>query len=499
MAGISTSLQSSFQKDRQLWFWFSVSAILILATLIRVWNLGAESAWIDEAYSIALAEHPIPLIIQGAAADQHPPLYYLLLHFWMQLASGVGYVRALSVLLGLVNVAQIMLFGYRLGGVYIGLVSGLLIAISPMHVWYSQEVRMYILLLVLTTTSSTSLWWALRDQRLSAWISYTSFTILALYTHYFAFFVILFQAVWVLSWFIQGKSTRNLWKWMVSMTISALCFLPWLPTAVNQAQFHTMTWIESPTLAVLRDTFLRLLFGIAVLSLPDIILWIVLFGVVAVLVWALRVSKPFDPQSVNPTFYAATWGLLPFIAISLVSLIYPIYQFKQYLITVTPFLLLYALVTKILSRSMRIVSLAIILLASSASLVYQQVDLSKDDWKGAAEYISSNAVEGDVLYGNPAAASLALEQYTLIDLPFFGVPKDYDIVSGGWNGTMLDQETTHRTFSQLSDNYQRVWLIEFFPEFWDEGETVVTWLSDNSMLIDEQWFGRIHIRLYKFE
>jgi hypothetical protein len=249
---------------------------------------------------------------------------------------------------------------------------------------------------------------------------------------------------------------------------------------------------------VLRDTFLRLLFGIAVLSLPGIILWIVLIAVLAVLVWALRASTTEDPKKANSITYASAWGLLPFIAISLVAFIYPIYQFKQYLITVTPLLLLYALVTKILSRSMRILSLAIILLASSASLVYQQVDLSKDDWIGAAEYISSNAVEGDVLFGNPAAASLALEQYRQIDLPFFGVPEDYDIVSGGWTGTMLDQETTHRTFSQLSDDYQRVWLIEFFPEFWDEGETVEQWLSYNSMLIDEQWFGRIHVRLYTF-
>ena len=61
--------------------------ILGIALVLRVWTLGAESAWIDEAYSIALARRTVLEIIRGTMADQHPPLYYLLLQKYLKLGS----------------------------------------------------------------------------------------------------------------------------------------------------------------------------------------------------------------------------------------------------------------------------------------------------------------------------------------------------------------------------------------------------------------------------
>jgi uncharacterized membrane protein len=498
MMKFTDSIHQSMKNNRNLWLFISAVVILILATLLRQWNLGAESAWIDEAYSIELVKHSLVEIITGTAADQHPPLYYLLLHFWLRIGSGVTYARLLSVILGVINIAQILHFGYKTGGVYIGLIGALLLAISPMHVWYSQEIRMYMLLLCLTTASTTALWWALRNKHFLYWFLYCLFSILALYTHYFAAFIILTQGIWVLTWMLKGYSKNDLWKWIASTVITGLLFLPWLPTAINQARFHTMTWVESPTIFIIRDTLLRLVFGIAVLSLPDLLLWAVLVVVLGITFWAFKEYLPIFSKNEGAFFYAVSWGIFPFIAISIVALIFPVYQFKQYLIVVAPILLLCAWISYRLPRGVRIAALFILVLAASFSLIYQQVALTKDNWKGAAEYIQQNTTAGDVLFGNPAASSLALALYADVTAPFLGTPSDYNIISGGWEGEMLTSEATDNTFGQLSETYHRVWLIEFFPEFWDEDKTVENWLESHSILVDEHWFSRIRVRIYNF-
>ncbi|HSB66623.1 MAG TPA: hypothetical protein VLD65_08585, partial [Anaerolineales bacterium] len=137
--------------------WVAVVAIVLLAFVVRVIGLGSESAWIDEAYSITLSRYPISQIIQGTAADQHPPLYYLLLHYWMMFGTTVPFVRLLSALLGTVNIIQVLTIGWKLKRVSLGIGSAILLAISPFHVWYSQEARQYMLLAVLTTGATIEL------------------------------------------------------------------------------------------------------------------------------------------------------------------------------------------------------------------------------------------------------------------------------------------------------------------------------------------------------
>ena len=143
----------------------AVVGVFILAIIVRIIGLSTESAWIDEAYSINLAQHSIGQIIQGTAADQHPPLYYLLLHIWMLFGNSVVFTRLFSALLGLLLIIQVIDFGWKVDGARLGIGAGLLLAISPLHVWYSQEARQYMLLACLTTASTIELWKCLQGRR----------------------------------------------------------------------------------------------------------------------------------------------------------------------------------------------------------------------------------------------------------------------------------------------------------------------------------------------
>ena len=104
--------------------------------------------WLDETFSVWLANHSVgemlPWIVR---IDQHPPLYYLLLHYWIALTGDTPYnVRLLSVLFGAATIPVIYLIGKRLSGVVVGLAAAVFLALSPFNIYFAQEAWMYTLL-----------------------------------------------------------------------------------------------------------------------------------------------------------------------------------------------------------------------------------------------------------------------------------------------------------------------------------------------------------------
>jgi uncharacterized membrane protein len=471
------------------------AGVILVALIIRLSGLGAESSWIDEAYSITLARYPLLQIIQGTASDQHPPLYYLLLHFWMFFGSSVSYARLLSALLGVINIGQVMSFGWKVGGKWLGVFGALLLGISPFHIWYSQEVRQYMLLACLTTAATVELWNCLHGKR-RFWL-YSFFVILAIYTQYFAIFIFLAHAILVVLWAFCERNRRLVINWILAMIGMGLAFAPWLPIAVNQFLYHTMPWIGEPAAGDVRDIALRLILGNGVVILPVILRWIMLFLLVVLAGWFVSKYKPRDRDTRWGLVFIALWALIPFLAISIIAIFYPVFQFKQYLIMLAPLFLTFTGIALIIPNPWKTMTIASLVVVSGFTLGYQQQVLTKDDWRGVAHYIELHDNNGDLVYGNPAASSLALDLYWENPLPFKGYPQNYDILRGGWAGqpltlTMADDELTTST-----RGYKRIWLVEFFPQLWDNKEYLSSWLTDHGDLLDDKIFGNIHLRLYE--
>ncbi len=126
--------------------------VLVAAALVRFWRLNYHSVWFDEAVSLRWASSDISFIWMKTfplIEEKHPPAYYILLHGWQRLLElfGLGqsdaWLRALGSILGVLTVAGIMLLARRLSGRRVALLTGLLTALAPALVWYSQELRMF--------------------------------------------------------------------------------------------------------------------------------------------------------------------------------------------------------------------------------------------------------------------------------------------------------------------------------------------------------------------
>jgi hypothetical protein len=126
--------------------------LVILITLIggglRVLLLNSKGMWLEETFSVWLANHSVADMLQWIVkVDQHPPLYYLLLHYWIALNGDTPYyVRLLSALFGAGTIPMIYLIGKRMSGVVMGLAAAVILALSPFNIRFAQETRMYTLL-----------------------------------------------------------------------------------------------------------------------------------------------------------------------------------------------------------------------------------------------------------------------------------------------------------------------------------------------------------------
>ena len=128
--------------------WLMVIFITLFGGWLRVLLLANKGMWLDETFSVWMTSHSVPDMLQWMIRiDQHPPLYYLLLHSWITLNGDTPYnARLLSALFGTVTIPVIYLIGKRISGAVLGLAAAVFLALSPYNIYFAQEARMYTLL-----------------------------------------------------------------------------------------------------------------------------------------------------------------------------------------------------------------------------------------------------------------------------------------------------------------------------------------------------------------
>lgn len=134
-------------SPRERWV---LAGLLVLAALLRLYQIGQQSLWTDEVMSIAM----VTQVESGMKYFLHGPLHSVLLQFW-SIWYGMSdvWTRCLSAAIGVATIPFVYVLARRLAGGRVALLAALLLAISPFHVWYSQEVRNYALLMGMTAAA----------------------------------------------------------------------------------------------------------------------------------------------------------------------------------------------------------------------------------------------------------------------------------------------------------------------------------------------------------
>jgi len=339
--------------------------ILILALFLRFINLD-QSLWLDEAIQFkAVSQFSLPDLFRVyLPTDFNPPLSYLI-NFGFSRVFGYSEMalRAPSVIFGVLTVWLV----YKLGGKW----PALLLATSGLHLYYSQEARMY----SLVTLGVTASFWALSKRR---WLIYILASLAAIYSHYLAVFIFPAQFFWV-------KKTE-IKKLLLAWLMIGIGWLPWLPIflkqlAGGQAVGGTVWGGIIGGLSLKNILLIPVKFLVGRISLDNNYLF------AAVMVLPLILTAWFLGQGIRRQKLLAAWLIIPALLTVVVSLFLPVLSYFRLLFLLPAFYLLLCVKT---SRRVLVGFLFFNLVTAGIYLFNPR--FHREDWRGLARSLTDQPV-----------------------------------------------------------------------------------------------------------
>jgi len=448
-------------------------SITIAGLLLRFYNLGFRSLWLDEAATEALSKVSVVQIWQNMVAGEfNPPLFNILEHY-MMLAFGNSEVvlRFLPAVFGVLAIPVFYYIGKEFCDENAGLVLATMCAFSPFLVWYSQEARAYTLLLLLIALATYMFIRCLKDNFKEDWILFAAVGAAAVWVHFYALIVmgsLFVYAVWHLA---HTKSKKGIVKNAIPFIDSvAIWFLLCLPIFSQMGQLYAKRTASAPTygiqgVAIVYQTLLQLSWFSELTLLVIIALFII--GVVS-----LKKHGIFLPLVLAIVF---TFSLFA-------SFLFP--MLPRYLIFLSIFLYLgvalsYKYISKLSgvdkTKVAAVIAIFFVLSSIPFLLPYYTTD-TQEDWRVITSDLAQLTSPGDIVVIVPRYIEYPVDYY-------YSSEKDGTILEGIMNRSELENIQVHTT-----------WYI-VTPDIFaaDPSGKSLEWLKKNTITV-KTYIGNVEIR-----
>ena len=170
--------------------------ILIISFFVRAYGIQSEDVWSDEGVTLFHAHQSVLHNIKWSLSVGYFPLYHIILSLWGNFFGLEEFsVRFLSLIFGILSVYVAFRIGTFMFNKKVGLYSAIILSLSPYNVYYSQEARVYSLLVLLSLYSIYFYLRFIESQKKKHMFYYILFTFLMLNTHAPAVFILVFQNI----------------------------------------------------------------------------------------------------------------------------------------------------------------------------------------------------------------------------------------------------------------------------------------------------------------
>ena len=476
--------------------------IICLGVFLRMYNIGSESIWYDEAVSIRLSLSPIADILSGKVKDLgNPPLHNICLHYWINLfGKSEMAVRSLSALFGIFSLFLMYKIGKMLFKTKVAFLTTFIYAISPLHIYFSQEARTYSLVTFFCLFSMFFFLKFLRYKNIFYLSGYILTTFLSVYSHYFAFFILLSQNIFLIIYYKKYKNLLS--KWVIGQLLISLSYLViWIPSFLSQIGANENLGRSSET------WFMHVIFTPIFYSVGRTLIWkdssfsklaiyifliLVIFGVPFVL-GVLQLKKNKKILSLLMLLL-----IMPIIIPVFISILFFPFYTSRYSIIATPvwYLIVSLGLTSIKKGKIKIFFIVGIVLLSVLSICHYYNANNKFEWRLAANYIENNSLTNDVILFDADIGETAFSYYyqgwqkkiRLYNEPLSSEFRNriYGFVGNGG----MDDITTE------INNGNRIWLILSYNFTDGTGDYYERFFNNNYKKIKEQIYKGIKINLY---
>lgn len=453
--------------------------LFLLIVFLILCFLGAnQSLWLDEAIgAIAAKDYSYSgIAYKFLLADNHPPLYYMLLKFW---TSFFGFsdiaIRSLSILAGSLTIYITYKLAFLINNKKvnkIAILTVLLMATSQFFIYFSQEARMYIFTALFSSIAFYSYLNTLKkNENKKYWLGFSLSIAILMFMDYMPVFLL--PVFWIYP--IFKKQSKTWWRNFILSHISLLIlFIFWGKMFLTQVEIGKFLIYKFPQWHAVAG-------GASVKN--------------ALLVWFKftlgRVSmfnKPFYYGLVGlaslPFLFAFKnvirkkylllifWIIVPLLLGFFASVYFPAFNYFRFVYVVPAFYLLTAIGllnidNKLLRKSL--ITLLIVINIGSWSYYMTNKDQQREDWKDATAYIDSLA--------DPQA--IALFEFPAPFAPYKWYSKGLMKAEGATNSVSADKNQTIEFTRNLIKGRNIVYLFDYLRDLSDFNRYVESTLKDN--------------------
>ncbi len=387
------------------------STVMPLATVLALIFLGDKSISLDEAFSYTIARMDWPEFWQVLAQyEGNQGFYYLLLKFWMVLGDSEFILRLFSAITALFSLVSVYILGKRLFGWRVAIIAALLISVNAFFITYAQEVRGYMLAILLGILSSYFFVRAIEKPGFKWWFAYVLASVLGVYTHVFAIMIPVAQYA-----SLAFMPRRDIpWKGLIISGVAMIPLLIPMGLFVLTRNIGQIGWISTPKLWDIVRTMHRLS------GQNGLIPMIAYFIPIATGFFFAARSFLRDRLSLSLWRYVFVFSLivLPVIILFAVSFVKPVFTPRYFIIFLPFYTFLAAIgIEHFKKRWLIFGAIAVLVFISSFSLwgwyssdESQEIN-QNEDWRGVTSYIISNAETGDAIIFYHPMIRLEYEYY----------------------------------------------------------------------------------------
>ena len=357
--------------------------IIILLLALNLGMIGSnQSLWLDESISANVAKMPIGEIVKiFSTNDFHPPLYYWFLNIWTNIfGSRVAVLRFSSILFSIITIYFVYLIGKKIKDNKTGIMAALFLAVNPLFVYFSQELRMY---------SMATMWliigfyyWIIiksKKYKTKDLVMFNLMMALAFGTFYGSIFLI---ATFAIYWLIK-KEWKLFWLTNIGIGLTILILSPLLLTQIKNSQIM-LAQVNNWTLVLGKVNFKNLLliplkFSVGKISFLPKIFYYLVGGIWSLIVFGLVFLKKKKESNWLKIFL-----IVPIILAIIFSIKSPLLQYFRFLYLVPIMALILAI--NIDKRWQKI-------LIGGGFLIFTLIYLFnpkyyREDWKGLTKSLS---------------------------------------------------------------------------------------------------------------
>ena len=205
-------LKFSFYEKKFLYL------MIFLTVFLRLAQLNSIPFWDDEIYTIKITELNLPLNLLFCDLG-NPPLYFILFKIFRLLVQDSHFWRLLPVILGSIFNIVFYIYLKRVLNIKVAKIGFFIVTFNIVLIYFSQELRCYMLLMLLGVASSLFLFSFKGRNK----IYYLFSSMMLLYTHFYGTFLVLYN--FIFGFFFCFKKRKKI----DFLKINLLCLISFLP------------------------------------------------------------------------------------------------------------------------------------------------------------------------------------------------------------------------------------------------------------------------------